>query len=35
MHQVLYVPRDILKRAARRKTLDYPAIKTLMQMVAK
>lgn len=32
-HQVLYVPRDIMKRAERRSKLDYPSNKTLMDMV--
>jgi hypothetical protein len=34
LHQVLYIPRDILPRAERRKDLDYPSNKTLMQLVS-
>lgn len=33
MHQVLYFPRDILIRAHRRRSLDYPTNKVLVQMM--
>ena len=32
-HQVLYIPRDILKRAERRRNSGYPTNKLLMTML--
>lgn len=32
IHQVLYIPRDIMKRAERKNKLDYPSSKTLVSM---